>query len=98
MTSPPPAKLKPGNQLPLLIAAASTSTVPEVTLPVGTLPATTSTLAERLPPTTDWLPMKEFAPSVAKGEQVNGSAVSALPPAQVLLAMLNVPVRVIGPP
>src|SRR5208337_2503834 len=43
-------------------------------------------------------PVNVLAPSVANGEQVNGSALSALPDAQALAAMLNVPLPVIGPP
>src|SRR5271169_3710030 len=45
-----------------------------------------------------WLFANALAPSVAKGEQVKGRALSALPDEQALDARLNVPLPVIGPP
>src|SRR5580698_165208 len=49
-------------------------------------------------PFTVWFAVNVFAPRVAKGEQVNGSALNALPDAQALDARLSVTGPLLPPP
>src|SRR5579863_3427631 len=49
-------------------------------------------------PFTVWFAVNVLAPKVAKGEQVNGSAINALPEAQALDARLSVTEPLLPPP